>query len=110
MANLVPTPLISLKVLESSVTTKQTLYNSLYSNINAVSYWDGVVSDRVVSLNVRCTQLKCNTVSARWKKPKLTSIGKKCFRKSISHSFVRRTFSTQNVSSLFKPLSSFAGL
>ena len=96
----------TMEVLESSVTTKQILYNSLYSNINAVSYWDGVVSDRVVSLNVRCTKLKCNTLSGRWKKPKLTSIGKKCFRKSISHSFVRRTFSTQNVSSLFKPLSS----
>ena len=89
----------TITILKSPLTAKQILYNSLYSNGNSVSYWDGVVGDRVVKLNVRCKNLTSRTSSNRWKNIKPTFIGKKCFRKSISHSFVRRTFSTQTVSS-----------
>ena len=98
------------EVFKTSLTTKQSFYNSLHSNINSVSYCGGAVNDTSVKLNVRCTTLTSSTFSHRWKNPKLTSLGKKCFRKSTNHSFVRRTFSTQTISSCDKSLSNVVKL
>ena len=102
--------IVTTEVLQASLVTKQILYHSLDSNVNSVSYWNGVVNDRVVKLNVRCKNLTSNTSSNRWDNSKSTLLGKKCFRKSTSHSFVRRTFSTQTVSGFDKPLSNVVKL
>ena len=102
--------IVTTKVLQASLVTKQILYHSLDSNVNSVSYWNGVVNDRVVKLNVRCKNLTSNTSSTRWDNSKSTLLGKKCFRKSTSHSFVRRTFSTQTVSRFDQPLSNVVKL
>ena len=102
--------IVTTEVLQASLVTKQILYHSLDSNVNSVSYWNGVVNDRVVKLNVRCKNLTSNTSSNRWDNSKSTLLGEKCFRKSTSHSFVRRTFSTQTVSRFDKPLSNVVKL
>ncbi len=102
--------IVTTEVLQASLVTKQILYHSLDSNVNSVSYWNGVVNDRVVKLNVRCKNLTSNTSSNRWDNSKSTLLGEKCFRKSTSHSFVRRTFSTQTVSGFYKPLSNVVKL